>query len=512
MVTRLSIPLQLALLLTSGQAFVVPRPSFTTSQLATPLSYYNSRGSNGENELARDSPSTKDWREFRAKLVLQEYGIATATEEQHQQWAYQQDLLEIGALLVHQGFDMSKPHLTKAVLMVVETNEQETTALILNRPANFTLNEKEFTAILLYGGPHSSFHTGEEQRVYCIHRQSNCKEVGQEILSGLFLTSLEDAKRLQAEGRASAADFLYISGYEKLDTAVVTAGIKSGIWKSITADALTLQQHLLPDMWTNLLTLTGTPPPQVSGCDNDLDQQQQIQDQLLLEWSRTTLFHGPPPPPVTTPAHDIKEGDLLRASSLPHAFLFDHQEFHKSLLLILEANEEYAVGALLTLPTTEHDPLTDLTVRHGGSDSEDVYCLHYLGGDVIGGGRKVGSSFSMCSLEEAKAALDRGTVERDELLVIRGKVMFPKVNAALEWVSPDLAPDVWSLLNEQQALGPMSLDANVDVACQAWRMAGGVDGDNVNLFHLGYEAVKQWLSCHFLEADEDEGMLGGLKP
>ena len=121
MVTRLLIPLQLAVLLstctTGSQAFVVPRPSFTASQISTPLFYNSNRGSNGENELndlTRNSPSAKDWREFRAKLVLQEYGIATATEEQHQQWAYQQDLLETGALLVHEGFDMSKPHLTKA--------------------------------------------------------------------------------------------------------------------------------------------------------------------------------------------------------------------------------------------------------------------------------------------------------------------------------------------------------------------------------------------------------------
>ena len=67
---------------------------------------------------------------------------------------------------MHQGFDISKPHLTKAVLLVVETNEHETIALMLNRPANFTLNEKDFTAILLYGGPHSSFHTGDQQRVF----------------------------------------------------------------------------------------------------------------------------------------------------------------------------------------------------------------------------------------------------------------------------------------------------------------------------------------------------------
>ena len=168
-----------------------------------------------------------------------------------------------------------------------------------------------------------------------------------------------------------------------------------------------------------------------------------------------------------------------------------------------------AVGALLTLPTTEHDPLTDLLIRHGGSDSDDLFCVHFLG-DAVGGGRKVGRSFSMCSLEEAKAALDKGTVERDELLLIKGKVVFPKVNAALEWVSPELAPDVWSLLSEQQRLGPISLEANVDVACQTWRMAGGVDGDDVNLFHLGYEAVKQWLSSNLLK--DDDGMMGGLRP
>lgn len=504
MIIRLSILPQVALLLISAHAFVVPRPSFAVSAPSSPItltSLHYKKESEGENDLKSDDQSTADWREFRAKLVLHEHGIVTATEEQHQQWAYQQDLLETGTLLVHQGFDISKPHLTKSVLLVVETNEQETTALILNRPTNFTLQEKDFTAILLYGGPHSNFRAGQEQRVYCIHRQPNCVDVSQEILSGLFMTSLDDAKLLQQQGRALAADFLYVSGYEKFDTEEVTAGIESGTWTSITTDALTLQQNLLPDMWTNILTLTGSPPPPVSSGDF------RVHDQLLEEWTKTSLFHGNAPAPVSAPPHDIKEGDLLRASSLQHAFLFDHQEFHKSLVLILEANEHQAVAALLTLPTIEEDPLTTLPIRYGGSDSDAEYCLHYLGDAV--GGRKVGDSFYICSLEEAKAALDNGVAQREQLLLVKGKVVFPKVNAALDWVSPDSAPEVWSLLSEQQRLGPLSLETNVDIACQTWRMAGGTDGEDVNLFHLGYEAVKQWLSSNLLKDDDD---LFGLKP
>jgi hypothetical protein len=183
------------------------------------------------------------------------------------------------------------------------------------------------------------------------------------------------------------------------------------------------------------------------------------------------------------------------------------------LVLILEANDQHAVGALLTLPTTKTESRTQLPIRFGGAstdethddassdnndDDANLYCLHYLGDAV--GGRKIGrSSFYMCSIQEGIAALDSGIASRDELLVIQGKVMFPKVNAALDWVSPDAAPELWSLLSEQKPLGPLSLETNVDIGCQTWRLAGGSDGEDLSLFSLGYEAVKQWLTSNLLD-------------
>jgi putative AlgH/UPF0301 family transcriptional regulator len=462
----------------------------------TSLFYSSSKSSSGDHEVQRLDPIKKDWREFRAKLVLQEYGHVVATDDQYQQWAYQQDLLEAGALLVHKGFDISKPYLTKAVMMVVETNDKETVALILNRPSNCTLYEKDFSAILLYGGPNGSFHLGQEQRVFCIHRQPNCLDVSQEVLSGLFLTSLDDAKHLQEHGRAVPADFLYISGYETLSTEEIRTGIKAGTWTSITADALTLQQNLLPDLWSSILTLTGYPPSPPT-------EESVVHDKLLHEWTQKALLFDKPCEPIASSPHIIQEGDLLRSSSLPHAFLFDHQAFHRSLLLVLEANDQEAVGALLTAPTMEVEPLTGLPIRHGGSTVDDVYCLHYLGDAV--GGRKIGKSFYLCSVQEAKSALDRDIARPDELLIVKGMTIFPKVNAALDWVSPDAAPDVWSLLSQQSLLGPFTLESNIDTACQAWRVAGGNDCIDSELFHLGYEAVKLWLSTNLLQNN-------GLKP
>jgi putative AlgH/UPF0301 family transcriptional regulator len=468
-----------------------------------------------------DDQAETDWRLFRAKLVLQEHGIPVASSpDQTQQWAYQQGLLETGTLLVHSPFDgaqqelayqrdtsmiLDHPYLYRSVMLVLESNARETNALILNRPANVTLHEDGFKALLLFGGSRDSFHAPEDsRRVYCIHRNPKCKHVSKEVLSGLYMTTINSARRLIQDRQAQPADFLYISGYETLNTELVQEGIQSGLWKSITTDSLTLQNALQSDVWANLLSFTGTTPPPYPMTESD-----RTLDALLEEWSQACLFHGnslnPAPPeeesfgPQIVPV-DIEAGDFLRASSAAHAFLFDHQEFHKSLVLVLETKPTTAVAALLSYPTVEVEQTTGLPIRHGGNDgTHEVYCLHYV--EAVGG-RQIGNGFYQCSVDEAVHALRTGKAGREDLMLVRGYVEFPKHRAALDWVAPHAAPAVWQTLSQQFPLSPLALDHNVLVARDAWRTAGGSDSDDNKLCSLGIGAVKAWLASNLLDDGE----------
>jgi putative AlgH/UPF0301 family transcriptional regulator len=531
---------------TSTNAFVAPsatRVAFASTTASASALQYKPRGDSNNDNNKAEKALDEDWRQFRAKLVLQENGIERATDDQHQQWAYQQELIETGTLLVHTGDAtgthdstnlLEHPYLYKSVMLVVETNDQDTVALMLNRPANVTITESDFTAYLLYGGPHASFHTNEFQRVYCLHRQPNCLDVSQEILSGLYLTSLEDAKVLHADGRAVPADFLYISGYEKLNTEDMKKGVASGNWKSITTDSMTLQNGLQPDLHASLLAWTGTPPT-----SEDTAGSAGMEDLMLKEWMRTCLHreeddvvappmqedtlnmadamaqqhpHQGPPQHFEQEQDVIQAGDLLRASSSDHAFLFDHQEFHKSLVLILEANEDTAVGALLTYPTVEEDGLMDRPVRYGGDAApEDVYCLHYMGPEAVPGSHQVGNSqFFQCSLHDAGRAMERGLSRKNDFLVIRGKVVFPKQGAALECVEPSHTMPIWDALSQQAPLSPFCLEENVDIARFAWQLAGGtMEESQPDLNGLGLAAVQKWVSSHLLQPNFDNGFGNG---
>jgi len=525
-------------------------------------SFRNEDGINENSEDDNDDDDDKwvlptftnndDWRSFRAKLVLQEHYIETAkTEDQTQQWAYQQPNLEKGAILVQDPFSsqlepkkelytsslLDHIHWYKSVVIVLDSNAHETTGLIINRPANLTLTPAEgFTSTMLYGGSTASFHC-PDHRILCLHRNDALKDESTTIVSGLYLLSFEEAKQAISDRRAVPADFLYISGYEKFRTPTLNKHLRAGHWRSLTTDALTLQRAIVPDAWTTLLTMTGSPPPtsmhQTHSTDDVI-----VLDALLREWNQKCLYYWSPVNPVYDPAnlqqqmpsqhhpeqqeqyppsvpHPIKAGDLLRGSSKDHAFLFDHQEFHKSLVLVLdvipEKEDEHptmAVSALLSYPTVDIDPSTGLPIRHGGNDNcnekndgEDVYCLHFLGSDAVRNSRKIGSNFYRCTLNDALDAMNNRKAQREDFLVLRGTVSFPLENAALDVVPADAAPAIWHTLGHQRPLSPFVIEENIQIARHAWKTSGGEEMmPPTPLNHLGKETVRAWLSSNLLIA------------
>jgi len=505
----------------------------------------NINDSDDDNEDKKDNlyiptfTDNDDWRSFRAKMVLQEHSITTAKEEQTQQWAYQQPHLETGTILVQDPFALRvEPkkiqytsslldhiHWYKSVVIILESDAQETTGLILNRPANLTLTPAEgFVSTMLYGGAQSSFHS-PDHRIFCIHRNEALREESTTLMSGLYLFSYMEAQQAIRTNRALPADFLYISGFESFHTPTLNDHLQAGHWRSITTDAQTLQNALVPNAWDTLLTMTGSPPPssmqQIYSTDDVI-----VLDALLNEWKQKCLYYWSPVLQTDDPAnlipsspeeyrppvsHPIQAGDMLRASSMDHAFLFDHQEFHKSVILILDVVHEknrpqMGIAALLSYPTVEMDPTTAIPIRHGGNencndnnDGEDIYCLHFLGPDAVQSSHKIGSNFYRCKLNDAINAMQDHRAKREDFLAIRGTVSFPLENVALDVVPPDAAPKIWHTLGHQQVLSPFALEDNIQIARHAWKQAGGEEmmpPSPVN--DLGRETVRAWLETNLL--------------
>merc|ERR1712226_1203759 len=320
--------------------------------------------------------------------------------------------------------------------------------------------------------------------------------------------SLAEAQQCMKDNRAVAADFLYISGYETFRTPELKEHLKKGHWRSITTDSYTLQKSLIPDVWTAMLTITGSPPPETMKQLYSTDDVP-VLDALLQEWTHTCLYYWspaaqdpnlqrPPPPPMNQP---IQRGQLLRASSMDHAFLFDHQEFHKSLVLVLEVRSggDSAVAALLSYPTVDVEPTTGLPIRHGGNDGDDeVYCLHSLGqGDVRSSGH-IGNDFYRCSVKDMLDAISSGKAQREDFLVMKGYVEFPLRGAALDVVPPDATPAIWQTLGHQRPLDPFVLEENIQIARHAWKCAGGEEMVRSPVNDLGKETVKAWLASNLM--------------
>jgi putative AlgH/UPF0301 family transcriptional regulator len=511
------------------------------------LSYYSRRPTTTSSPTELwDSMDDQDWRAFRAKLVMQEQQgeetqgtkqpaitstsdvsegfMATPTidEQQAQQhWIHEQTILETGSILVHTPrpqdiYGLGKQGLYQSVIVIIETNPDQTLGIILNRPTDFSVpttsesaTELQHAWMIHYGGDEHSIHS-DEPRYYVLQEQAGRdSKTSLELLSGFHLTSMHDIAT-----KASTPNIY--SGHVSWSTDDLEAEMERGIWKCLSMDAETIR--------------TSNPNDFLSTWGSS-DTKCTFDERMFHEWSQRHLtMKGKSSTKEededcdTTTRRPLQAGDMIRTSATDdHAFLFSDQEFYQSLLLVIQEDDDFTVAVLLNHATTIREKLTDLPVRYGGNFRHDEifdelppFCLHYLGG-IVDGGERVGDFFDKASIQQAAAAIEQGVASPEDFLVVQGMTVWPKDEYNLETdcfevVDPTMVPKVWQSLSTQDRLSPLVMEANVDIARHAWGLAAAssattdekarMDDDSSSdpkLLDLGMDAVKTWIAAYLLE-------------
>ena len=202
-------------------------------------------------------------------------------------------------------------------------------------------------------------------------------------------------------------------------------------------------------------------------------------------------------------------GSLLRASAAVRSpFLLQDQEFHKSIILVLQEDETVSVGVLLNLPSTYDIELgvpsmgaLTMTQRYGGrygvreqSGDKPFVWLHF--NDSLRNA-KVGSPIAgrlenvwMCTEEDAGAAIAVGLATPDDFIVVNGFSVWKKeaggmaggirgevLGGRFEVVAPERMPSVWEVLRKQRLLSVKTMDVNISLIDQAWKMGAAILSD-----------------------------------
>ena len=231
-------------------------------------------------------------------------------------------------------------------------------------------------------------------------------------------------------------------------------------------------------------------------------------------------------------------GKLIRASSaIRSPFLLSDQGYHKSLILILDDEEEFSNGVILNHVTDSTYPLdlgnegiVELAIRYGGpvqeSAEDEMLPLVFLHTNKelaeVELGKLVGNGIYRCTEEETISAISFGLAGSEEFMVIQGLSVWKKDGESdkggvlgdldegfFESVSQIHVQDIWTTLTTQQKLSRETFKENVALAQKAWRQAGGtiaeresstlVFGSNTDVAALADEALARWIKSFLLD-------------
>ncbi|KAL3934196.1 MAG: hypothetical protein SGARI_003496, partial [Bacillariaceae sp.] len=281
------------------------------------------------------------WRDFRAKLVLQEQqqNVTTTTPTSSQQsttWAYESgDVIEKGSLIVsHPSQDFAcgglrQQYFYKSVVLVVEHEPGFTKGLILNRPTDQTLQDdrgKDWP--VWYGGDVQGMESDNES-LLCLHRLNNddenanntshlAKELSTPILQDIASTPWEIAQVLVDAGEAKRDDFWLCAGYSGWGPGQLQNELERGNWFMVQADVTSVwnmigQDLTSPagtDMWCQVMKRIGK--QDMTTCMPD----QKFKDEMLKQWVTQKLrktkeeSKAPTSTPRPEPLYNLRPGML----------------------------------------------------------------------------------------------------------------------------------------------------------------------------------------------------------
>ena len=439
----------------------------------------------------------------------------------------------------------------------------------------------------------SGLHT-ENPKFFCLHSINSvaAKRVSKQVMKGINYTSVSMAKSFIANGQAEPSDFYFFAGYLEWENGELLNEIEDGLWNTIATDASIVSKGMkiltgqdVKDVenagvktWTMMMDLMHK---HGNSQYKYVTKKQSFEDEILHEWARERLFFKEAPlfmrdelagdgedayvgEVVEAITGNVLPGTLLRGSSACTSFLLSDQELYKSLILVIQDDQEMSVGLQLNLPSDrtfdasirddskifKSKFLTQLPLRYGGQyggistiaendqDSEDdddddpLFILHMsptLRDANIG--QPISENFKdgiwSCSIKEYASAVASYKASPDEFMCIDGFCLWTKhlnesgnvgggvieevVKGNFEIVPHVRTSKVWNELLQQEILSEDTLLKNFKILDSAWSLADQnwrkdrKDDEKADKAHklslLNDEALKRWMIMNLQNDD-----------
>mmetsp|Transcript_27123 Transcript_27123/g.42151 ORF Transcript_27123/g.42151 Transcript_27123/m.42151 type:complete len:645 (+) Transcript_27123:63-1997(+) len=363
---------------------------------------------NEDDEDMSGALNDRDWRAFRAKLVMSETDSERDPERLAFEaldpdiWAYdtgkviEKGVIILGGVEQDFGFGLRQQYFHKAVMLVLDHEPNKfTRGIILNRPSSKVLLDEDGKGNISqwrvwFGGDVQGFDSMTPE-IVCIHSLQKEEVISKSatVMKDIQWTTFDNAKSLVADGYAKPSDFWAFCGYAGWGPNQLAEELDRKSWYMVATDSNTLLQEMQRqafdqnvrnaglDTWTNLMEMIGKEEIASKTFDS-------FDDLMLKEWARENLLsdvekssydskirstfapstqelnHKDPIDKVIEQAQATARGDylgpgtLVRASSAERSpFLLSKQEFHKSIILIISDDENLTAGVILNRPATK---------------------------------------------------------------------------------------------------------------------------------------------------------------
>lgn len=375
---------------------------------------------------------------------------------------------------------------------------------------------------------------------------------------------MEGARALVKQGIAENSDFLTFIGYCGWDGDQLQSEIEEDLWYTVAVDSKTVLEQLKKndesggvldaglESWACIMRMIGR--------GDEIKSEESFEDLMLKEWTKERLLF-----PTEDEDNDILDallskaaasksfgsevtvGSVLRSSDASHynPFLLSDQEYHKSILLIVQDDEELSVGVILNLPTASHIQMEfdneksgdhstfAIPERYGGrfSDASDDDVLLWFHCNDLLKEKKIGEPLGMdvnsvwnVSPEDAATAIAKGEARAKDFLVVSGLSIWEKTeggnvggirgevnNNLFEVVSVEDIPHVFDILLEQEVMTSESVEENLSLIDLAWSDASPQETDNEEkefkrvyksdktISELSYDALERWIRAFVIE-------------
>mmetsp|Transcript_19595 Transcript_19595/g.28387 ORF Transcript_19595/g.28387 Transcript_19595/m.28387 type:complete len:711 (+) Transcript_19595:123-2255(+) len=437
-----------------------------------------------------------------------------------------------------------------------------------------------------HGGQHGSADVDPE--TICLHSLTSdaADEVSEKVIKDIKWTTLNGARKLLKSGEAKASDFWVFCGYAGWGPGQLMGELERESWYMAATDSNTLLKSLAKqdselsdprnaglDIWQTLMDMIdhGDDYKRLKNTP-----QAEFDDLMLREWARANLCFqkssGDDDDKVDDSEKEEKDdsgkagdfmddlikrassaaknvdkvevGTLVRASSSKdYPFLLNDQEFHKSIVLVIQDNEMMSVGVILNLPMTSSGNKIPgkIPCRYGGAYGikgqvgKPSFWLHLNKslrdakiGSPVGDINKEDGIWS-CTSEQVETALRAGIAKPTDFMVVSGFSVWGKVGRGeaggirgeiwdgdFEIVSKDCVRPVWDTLTTQEELTPENMNKNLDIAETAWMASSSsledddeeeeeeddkrmVYNSDVSVKSLADDALKCWVGALLLD-------------